>query len=205
MTVDIAFWNVLVSTATLIVVAAASIAAFRQIRHIRAQTSLAGFLKVIDDWRDPGFKRDLDFVRCHLPAKLADPAFLADLDEPGVDRGRHPELNVCDWYEQIGSFMKYGLVDEQVMLDVSSSSSRVMWRALQPVIMRMRQTRGDVLYENFEYFVARGVLFERAHPHGCYPRNTPRMAELGGARPYDQRGAPKAEPATVADESPAPG
>ena len=48
----------------------------------------------------------------------------------------------------------------------------------------MRRTRGDALYENFEYLAVRGVLFDRAHPHGCYPRGTPRIAELGGPRAY---------------------
>lgn len=196
MTIDLAFWNALISTATLIVVATASIAAFRQIRHLRAQTSLAGFLKVVGDWRDPEFKRDLDYVRRTLPQKLAEPGYLDDLDKGGIDRSKHPELNVCDWYEQIGSFMKYGLVDENVLLDVSSSSANAMWGMLEPVITRMRRTRGNALYENFEYFAARGVLFERAHPGGCYPKNTPRMAQLGGAQAYGKPVTPAAIPST---------
>ena len=95
MIVDLAFWNAVVSTATLIVVAAASIAAFRQIRHLRAQTSLEGFLKVLDDWRDPAFSADREYVRGELPAKLAEPGYLESLDAPGrVDRAEHRELNV---------------------------------------------------------------------------------------------------------------
>jgi len=70
------------------------------------------------------------------------------------------------------------------MLDVASSSTNTTWRSLAPVIERMRRTRGDALWGNFEYMAARGVLFQRAHPNGCYPRDTPRMAELGGAHAY---------------------
>ena len=199
MTIDLAFWNALVSTATLIVVATASIAAFRQIRHLRAQTSLAGFLKLIGDWRDPDFKGDLEYVLRVLPSKLAEPGYLNDLDARVIDRTKHRELNVCDWYEQIGSFMKYALIDESILLDVVSSSSNAMWGALQPVINRMRRTRGEALYENFEYLVARGVLFQRAHPHGCYPKNTPRMAQLGEPQAYGKAVTPPAVPA-VGDE-----
>lgn len=194
MTFDLTFWNALVSTATLVVVATASIAAFRQIRHLRAQTSLEGFLKILDDWRDPAFTADRQYVTNELPAKLTEPGYLDDLDRPKhVNRAKHRELNVCDWYEQIGSYLKYGLLDEQIMLDVSSSSVNAMWAALAPVILRMRATRGDALYENFEYFAARGVLFQRAHPAGCYPKDTPRMSELGGPHAYGKRVAETAE------------
>jgi len=183
LTLDYSLWNAVVSTATLLVVAGAAFAALRQIRHLRAQTTLAGLLKVLDDWRDPEFQRIVSYVRNELPQKVQDPAFLEDLDHV-LDHAKHPELAVGEWFEQIGSYMKHGLLDERIMMDVASSSSNTMWQALAPVVGRMRRTRGDALWENFEYMAARGVLFQRAHPNGCYPRNTPRMAELGGAHAY---------------------
>lgn len=179
MTPDYGLWNALVSTATLIVVGTASVAAFRQLRHVRNQTMLAAFLKILDDWRDPAFQKNLAYVRAELPARLRDPGFLDDLDAGPADREHHPELNVCDWYEQIGSYLKYGMLDEKIMMDVSSSSCNTMWSSVEPVVRRMRRTRGNALYENFEYMAARGVLFQRAHPHGCYPKGTPRMDALG--------------------------
>jgi hypothetical protein len=197
--VDLALWNALVSTATLLVVAGAAFAALRQIRQLRAQTTLAGLLKVLDDWRDPEFQRILSYVRHELPQKAQDPAFLEDLDR-GLDQVKHPEIAVCAWYEQIGSYMKYGLLDERIMMDVASSSTNTMWQSLAPVVERMRRTRGDALWENFEYMAARGVLFQRAHPNGCYPRDTPRMAELGGPHAY---GRPIES--TAPESSPAPG
>ncbi len=177
MTVDLPLWNALISTVTLIVVAATAIAAIRQIRHLREQNTLAGLLNVLEDWRDPEFQQWLAFVHLELPKKLDDPAFMDELDGP-VDRGRHPELHICDWYEQVGSFLKHGLLSELVMMDVSANSCYTIWSSIEPVITRMRRTRGDSLYENFEYMAARGVLFQRAHPHGCYPKDTPRIAEL---------------------------
>jgi hypothetical protein len=199
LTLDYSLWNALVSTATLLVVAGAAFAALRQIRQLRAQTTLAGLLKVLDDWRDPEFQRVMSYVRNELPQKVQDPAFLEELDH-ALDPVKHPEIAICSWYEQIGSYMKHGLLDERIMMDVASSSSNTMWHALQPVVERMRRTRGDALYENFEYMAARGVLFQRAHPNGCYPRDTPRMAEFGGAHAY---GRPVETPA--AETSPAPG
>src|SRR3981081_1671977 len=101
MTTDYALWNAVVSTVTLLVVAGAAIAALRQIRQLRAQTTLAGMLKVLDDWRDPEFQRLLSYVRHELPEKVKDPEFLDDLDH-NLDQAKHPELAICSWYEQIG-------------------------------------------------------------------------------------------------------
>src|SRR5437764_13713589 len=44
----------------------------------------------------------------------------------------------------------------------------------------MRVTRGDSLYENFEYWAAKGRLWAKAHPGGAYPKNMPRMRDLKG-------------------------
>ncbi len=178
--IDYALWNAIVSTATLVVVAAAAVAAVRQIRHLRAQNTLQGLLKVLDDWRDPTFREWVNYVRNQLPVRMAEPGFFEELDGR-IDRSRHPELHVCDWYEQVGSFMKHGLLDEQTMMDVSSGSAPYIWREIEPVITYMRQKRGDSVYENFEYFAARGVMFSRAHPNGCYPAGTPRMRDLRDA------------------------
>ncbi|HEV3087363.1 MAG TPA: DUF4760 domain-containing protein [Candidatus Elarobacter sp.] len=209
MTVDYNLWNAIVSSVTLLVVTGAAIAALRQIRQLRAQTTLAGLLKVLDDWRDPEFQAIMRYVRTDLQEKIRDPEFLAELDHP-VDMVRHPEIQICSWYEQIGSYMKHGLLDEGIMLDVSASSCNATWNELEPVIMRMRQTRGDALYENFEYMAARGVLFQRAHPNGCYPRTTPRLADLGGTTVFGiaatrgARAAATAGPSATEAPSPSP-
>jgi hypothetical protein len=101
---------------------------------------------------------------------------------------------VCDWYEQLGSYIKYGLIDEEVMLDVSASSTNAAWAALEPVIRRMRRTRSEALYENFEYYVARGVLFQRAHPRLLSEEHTAHGAarQRAQVRPSD-RGGGRAE------------
>lgn len=178
MTTDYGMWNALVSTLTLLVVAATAFVGLRQVRHLRGQNTLQGLLKILDDWRDPHFQAWLDFVRIELPKRVNDPEFLAELDRRPIDRSHHVELNVCDWYEQVGSYLKYGLLDEAAMLDTAYGSAQMVWRLVEPVIDRMRRTRGDELYENFEYMVVRCAMFERKHPHGTYPAGMPRMRDL---------------------------
>ena len=91
-----------------------------------------------------------------------------------------PELYACDWLEQIGSYLKYRLFDANVLLDVTSTSINRLWNQLAPAIECIRVTRGDSLYENFEYWAAKGRLWARAHPQGAYPKKMPRMRDLKG-------------------------
>ena len=58
---------------------------------------------------EPQFREWRLYIGGELQTRLRDPAFLAEYDAPEVDRSRHPELYACDWMEQIGSYLKYGL------------------------------------------------------------------------------------------------
>jgi hypothetical protein len=173
-------WAVLINLITLLVITATAVAALVQLRHLRAQNTLNAELAVLKDWNDPQFRQWRLDIAGELQTKLKDPTFLAEYDVPEVDRTRHPELYACDWLEQIGSYLKYGLFDANVLLDVTSTSINRLWNQLTPAIERMRITRGDSLYENFEYWAARGRLWARAHPQGAYPRKMPRMRDLKG-------------------------
>jgi len=173
-------WSLLTNAITLLVITATAVAALIQLRHLRAQNTLNAELAILKDWNDRQFRQWRLYIAGEMQTKIKDPAFLAEYDAPEVDRSRHPELYACDWLEQIGSYLKYGLLDADVLLDVTSTSINRLWNQLAPAIERMRVTRGDSLYENFEYWAAKGRLWAKAHPGGAYPRNMPRMRDLKG-------------------------
>jgi hypothetical protein len=173
-------WALLLNAVTLLVITATAIAALIQLHHLRAQNTLNAELAILKDWNDPHFREWRRYIAGELQRKLKDPAFLAEYDTPEVDRSRHPELYACDWLEQIGSYLKYGLFDADVLLDVTATSINRLWNQLAPAIERMRVTRGESLYENFEYWAARGRLWAKANPAGAYPKNIPRMRDLKG-------------------------
>ena len=98
--------NTLFAALTLVVVAAAAAAAVIQLRHLRASNQLSGLLTVLETWQNAQFQEWMEFVRDELPIRVTEPAFIESLRKVPVNRRVHPELHVCDWYEQVGSYMK---------------------------------------------------------------------------------------------------
>jgi hypothetical protein len=176
--VPLEFWNTVFSGFTLAVVAAAAVAAIVQLRHLRASNQLSALLAVLQTWQDGKFQEWMEFVRNDLPERVKDPTFLEGLRDPMGERGDHPELRVCDWFEQVGSYMKQGLLDERLFLDLISGNAVRYWTRLWPVIRILRERMGPALYENFEYLAVRSSLWNKKFPNGLYPRGMPRFAEL---------------------------
>jgi hypothetical protein len=177
MSVDV--WTAIFSGLTMVVLIVTAIAAIIQLRHLRANTSLEGLITIMQDWQAPHFQSWIGYVLSTLPAKLDDPDFLAEFENPGsIDRAQHPEMRLADYYEQVGALLKYELIDRRLMLDLGSGIIPELWRILEPAITLMRRHRGPSLYENFEYFAVLSVRWHRDHPKGCYPARLSRWHEL---------------------------
>jgi hypothetical protein len=174
-------WNTIFAGATFVVIAATAIAAVVQLRHIRAGNQLNALLTIMEMWDTPEMQNHIQYTRTVLPEKLKDPAVLAEYAAGGISRASHPEMLVADFWEQIGTFAKWELVDERSWLDILASQVAAAWRLLEVPIMAMRSTAGRSAFENFEYLAARGILWQRKYPDGSYPKGTPRMAELDAA------------------------
>jgi hypothetical protein len=85
---------------------------------------------------------------------------------------------VCDYYEQIGTYFKYGLLGQESFMDVACVTISSLYRNIQPCIEKMRSVRGESLYENFEYLAVQGLLWVRRHPQGSYPKRLPRFRNI---------------------------
>src|SRR5262249_7263603 len=109
--------NIVVSIATLIVVAVASVAAIVQLRHLRASNQLSGLLEIMNQWNDPAVQRALEELR-KIPEKMSDPQYVQMLRGSGAqNRAAHAEFLAMDLWEQIGTFSRHGLIDENILLD----------------------------------------------------------------------------------------
>lgn len=176
----------LFSGMTFVVIAVTAVAAIIQLRHLRAGNQLTALITVLEDWQKSDLQGHLRFVRHELATKFDDPAFLAEIDA-SPDRTKHPWLHICDYFEQLGGFVRYGLIDKQSCLSISCYTFSSLCSLMQPCIDRYRIVRGqDAIYENFEYLAVLGRQWIQAHPNGDWPRGLPRFAELQSAdsRPH---------------------
>lgn len=171
-------WNTIFSAATFAVIAATAIAALIQLRHMRTGNQLNAMLTLMEMWDTPEMQGHIQYMRTTLQDKLKDPTFLAQYRERGVSRATHQELLVADFWEQIGTFMKYRLVDERAWLDILSPQVLRAWDDLEPAIAAMRERFGPAAFENFEYMAVRARLWQERYPDGVYPAGQPRMADL---------------------------
>ncbi len=171
MTIEL--WNAIAQWLTLIVIAATAIAAMFQLRHMRAGNELQGLLKVLEMAYEPAVQEAFDFLTSVFPQRIADPAYLQDLENDPVDSHVHKELIACEYYERLGSYVKNGLIAADLYLDCSSPA--MYWNMLAPVIAALRKVRGPSAYENFEYLVVLERRWDARHPEGNYPRGVPRI------------------------------
>jgi hypothetical protein len=168
--------NSVAPLATLVIIAVAAFAAVVQLRHLRASNQLSGLLTILHYSQDPEEQKRRDFVLNDLETRMQDGDFRRSLTQLPIDPSVHIELKVCDFFEQVGNYVKRGLIDESAYLDTACDFVETMWEKLEPVIAIMRRTRDQTLYDNFEYLTARARLWIARHPHGNYPRNTRRIA-----------------------------
>jgi len=169
-------WNTLASVGTFIVIAATALTALVQLRHIRRANQVAGLQSIFAMLQDPGVRELVNYVRHDLAVRMRDPAFRDGLLEIPIDRREHPELFFCDMYNHVGSFVRSGLIDENVYLQTDWYNVSLYWGLLRDVVAQGRRNR-PYIFENFEWLAARAKRWIDAHPQGNYPAGERRMLE----------------------------
>jgi hypothetical protein len=159
-----------------LVIAATAFAAVVQLKHLRASNQLSGLLTILHYSQDASEQERRNYVLKELETRLEDPEYRRSLERHPVDGQVHTELRVCDFFEQIGNYVKRGLIDEEAYLDTACDFIDTMWKKLEPVIAIMRRSRDESLYDNFEYLVVRSREWIQRHPRGQYPKRSPRIA-----------------------------
>lgn len=160
---------------TFVVIAVSSIAALVQLRHIRSSNQLVGILRYTEWWETAHMQAAIRYVRDELDAHLHDPKYREALMQGVASRDDHPELVICDWVEQAGSYIKYGLLSEGQFLDLAAGFIVSIWDHLEPVVAMRRIGGGPAVFENFEFLAVRSKEFLHKHSSGNYPPNTPRL------------------------------
>jgi len=174
MTADV--WSLIAAVGTFVVITATAIAGFLQLRQFRRTNELAGLQSVFGTLIDPSVREIVNFVRHDLKIRMQDESFRAGLNEIPVDRRAHPEFYLCDIYNHIGSFVRSGLISEDVYLQTDWFNVILYWNLLRDSVLEVRRTR-PYTFENFEWLVALAKRWADARPHGDYPADQPRMTD----------------------------
>jgi hypothetical protein len=185
---SIEWMGLLVSAGTLFVIGASAIAALVQLRHLRASNQLEALLNLEREFHGNDLQHSFRFVQYDLHAKMQDRTFRQELERIGfIDTRSHPELNVLNWFNEMGALLKNALVEEPTFMELFGRLAVQYWEILTPAVAIIRRLRGDAQYHNFEYLAIRARKWLSDHPHGSFPNNTPRIPLVDEWREVDSR------------------
>lgn len=170
-------WNVAATVGTFLVILATAVIALVQLYHIRRANQLSGLLSTFETLQDPSVRELINFVRHDLAERMKDEAFRRSLRDVPIDRRIHPETYLCDIYNHIGSFVRSGLIDEDIYLRTDWYNVILYWGLLKDVIAEGRSANRPYIFQNFEWLAARAARWQEAHPHGDYPADERRMLD----------------------------
>lgn len=169
--------NTAATLVTLAVIIVTAIAAFVQLRHLRASNQLQGLLTVLARVESADFGRLVDGARRMLAEKLPDPSYRRSIEDGTVDRTDNPWLNLGNSYEWVGSLVRRGLIEEEPYMDIYADRVIAAWEITRDAIAIIRRRGNSGALENFEYLYMRACQYLANHPNGVYPAHMAR-AEL---------------------------
>ena len=136
--------------------------AAQQVDALRRATQLEGTMTVFASLDSPELRSATEFVLNDLTNRIQDAAFRAEVPGLGlVDTAAHPETTVLRTFEDLGNYVKHGLVDGEVLLDSFAPVIIATWECLRGtgVIAIHRAARGDLLWENYERLYDAAVVW----------------------------------------------
>jgi hypothetical protein len=172
---SIEVWTAIGSVGAMFVLGAAAFAAIVQLRHMRTNNQLQAILSIERDFHDERMQDAFAYVQTRLDGAMRDASYRAELAQRGfIDSRKHPEMEVCNWFDQAGMLVKSGFVDEDVFCEAYAKLVDYCWEVLSPVVAVLRRQRGPTQYESFEYLAVRARMWRARNPNGTYPHNTAR-------------------------------
>lgn len=175
------------SIGTFVVIAATAIAAVIQLRHMRAANQVAALKAFAEAYEGPELRDAFYFVRTQLRNKLEDPAFRRDLRfDTMLERSKHPEIQICNFFDQWGCNYRDGAIDRRSFLRVNAGVVANFWALLEPVIALMADPRnGNTSFQQFEYLTVQARRWCERNPAGDFPKEEKRIALVDPWRDVD--------------------
>lgn len=167
--------SALAALGTFVVIGATAIVALVQLRHLRASNQIAAVTTLQATIQSDDFVSARRFIREELPTRLQDPSFRRELNRMPVGDAARPLLVVGNCYEELGTFVKRGMVDKDTACDLWSAIVEGDWKQMAPAIAIVRRKHGSSTWENFELMVDLTHRWFKRFPHGTYPTERKRL------------------------------
>ena len=82
---------------------------------------------------------------------------------------------VGNFWENLGLFVKLGLVDRNIALEAWGNLVIIAWQDLRLMVPIMRRGQGNTIWENFELLAVLAQDWWAAYPNGTYPAGVRRI------------------------------
>jgi len=160
--------NTAATVGTFLVIAATAVAAILQLRHMRASNQIEAIQYAVNTFASAPMQRAITFVTDKLERHLEDPVFRAEILNGSFDPERHPERMVCNFQEQMGTYVYHGLIPFEIYMDVAVATPHALWEWLEQYIALRRRISDhpEAVYEYFEWLAAKSKAYATKYRNG---------------------------------------
>ena len=142
----------------------------RQVDLLRRSTQLEGVFSVLRELNSEKCIESRRFVLHELESRLKDPQFRKDIEDGVTDEAVHKEIATLGIFEEIGAYVKFGLVDADTIYCQAGARAVRCWQKLQPVVELARKRGGPGVWDSYEALVAGAKqYYRRAQPEFAHP------------------------------------
>lgn len=169
-------WSTIASVGTFVVITATAIAAVLQLRHLRAANMVAAIQSFFNAFEGPELREAFRFVRNELPLRLEDPTFRHELRAGLTDRAKHPEVTICNFFDQWGLYYRDGVIDRESFMRTNAAVICGFWDRLEPIAALLADpVKGNQSFQHFEYLTIKARRWLERHPDYGYPKGEVRL------------------------------
>jgi hypothetical protein len=122
-----------------------------QLKQLRRATQLEGTMRIFEVLRGPQFADALHFVSTEFVERMKDERFRSEALASGVDVSVHKERFVLRTYEEIGTYVRHGLLSAEPFLDYGGGVVLDTWNRLSGLVAASRSHSNVQLWANYEY------------------------------------------------------
>jgi hypothetical protein len=122
-----------------------------QLKQLRRATQLEGTMRIFEVLRGAQFAEALHFVSTEFAQRMKDERFRREALASGADVSVHKERFVLRTYEEIGTYVRHGLLSGEPFLDYGGGVVVDAWERLSDLVAASRRHGNAQLWTNFEY------------------------------------------------------